>query len=136
VKKLLEVFLRHFEFLYADPRYRFTDSRTHAPNASLTLSGPDLTWLVVLDRGQLELSVSPTRLPGDGFWISLIRQYVQGDDDIRNLSAIEEIDWARDNLGQIERLFSDTSDVESTSHAIAALRRKNAEKYWGSAPST
>jgi hypothetical protein len=136
VKKLLEVFLRHFEFLYADPRYRFTDSRTHAPNAWLAVSGPDLTWWITLDRGQLELSVSPTRLPGDSFWISLIRQYLEGDDDIRYLSAAETIDWARENVGQIERLFSEASDVESITHALADRRRRNGEKYWGPAAST
>lgn len=136
MKKLLEIYLRHFEFLYADPRYRFTDSRTHAPNASLTVSGPDVTWLVVLDRGQLELSAAPTRLPGDGFWISLIRQYVRGDDDLRYLSAAEEVDWARENVGQIERLFSEASDLESITHALADLRRKNGEKRWGPAAST
>jgi hypothetical protein len=136
VKKLLEVFLRHFEFLYADPRYRFTDSRTQAPNAWLAVSGPDLTWWITLDRGQLELSVAPTRLPGDSFWISLVRQYVRGDDDIRYLSAIEEIDWARVNLGQIEELFSEASDVESITCALADLRRKNGEKHWGPAAST
>ncbi|MGA5466349.1 hypothetical protein [Mycobacterium sp. NPDC050041] len=136
MKKLLEIFLGHFEFIYADPRYRFTDSRTHAPNASLTVSGPDLTWLIVLDRGQLELSASSTRLPGDGFGISLIRQYVLRDDDIRYLSAPEEVDWARANLELIERLFSDASDVESITRALADLRRSNGEKYWGPAAST
>jgi hypothetical protein len=135
VKKLLEIFLRHFEFIYAEPRYRFTDSRTHAPNASLTVSGPDVTWWITLDRGQLELSVSPTRLPGDSFWISLIRQYVRGDDDIRYLSAAEEIEWAQTNLEQIERLFSEASDVEAVTHALADLRRKNGEKRWGPAAS-
>ncbi|MCV7171251.1 hypothetical protein H7I41_15150 [Mycobacterium manitobense] len=136
MKKLLEIFLRHFEFLYADPRYRFTDSRTHAPNASLTVSGPDVTWWITLDRGQLELSVAPTRLPGDSYWISLIRQYVRGDDDIRYLSAADEIDWARENVEQIERLFSEASDVEAVTHTLAGLRRENGEKRWGPAAST
>lgn len=137
MKQLLEIFLRYFEFLYSDERYRFTDSRTHGANASLTVTGPAITWIITVDRGQLQLSVAPTQLPGArGFWISLIRQYLKGDEDIQYLSPPEEIDWARTHLNQIEQLFSDAATLESNRDQLVELLKSNGEKQWGPAKSS
>jgi hypothetical protein len=133
VKALLEFYLRYFDFLYLDSGYRFTNSRTDGVNASLTVTGPNLTWSIVNDRGQIQLSIAPTTLPGNGFWISLIKQYLDGNEDIQYLPAAEEIEWARENIDQIEQMFSATSDLESTCGALRELLRSNAEKQWGPA---
>jgi hypothetical protein len=136
VKALLEFYLRYFEFLYLDSRYRFTDSKTDGGNASLTVTGPNLTWTIANDRGQIQLSIAPTSLPGNGFWISLIKQYLDESEDIQYLPAAEEIKWARENIDRIEQLFSATSDLESTCCALRELLRSNAEKQWGPAASS
>lgn len=136
MKQLLEIFLRYFEFLYGDSRYRITDSRAREPNAALTVTGPNLTWLITVDRGQVRLSAGTTKLPGRLFWTSLIRQYLLGEEDIRYLSAPEEIEWARTHLNQIEQLFSDDATVESTRDRLEALLRSNGEKQWGPAKSS
>lgn len=131
MKPLLEFYIKYFDFLYLDSRYRFTDSSTNGMNASITVTGPNLTWRITIEKGQPQLSISPTRLPGNGFWISLIRQYAGGLEDIRYLSAIEEAEWARENIGLIEELFSDASNLEATCDDLRALLRSNAEKEWG-----
>jgi len=68
-----------------DPRYRITDSTTAGETikASLTITGPVLTWLLVNDRGQMQISLAPTHsvTAPDSFWVSLIRQYVDVDPD-------------------------------------------------------
>jgi hypothetical protein len=128
VKALLEFYVRYVDFLYLDSRYRFTDSKADGVNASLRVTGPSLTWLIANDRGQIQLSIGPTCLPGNGFWISLIKQYLDGSKDIQYLPAIEEIEWARENIDQIDHLFSASSNVESTCGALRALLRSNAEK--------
>ncbi|WP_102141308.1 hypothetical protein [Mycobacterium hubeiense] len=137
MRALLEFFLKYLDFLYLDPQYRIVDSKTGGEriNASLKVQGTDLTWSVVNDRGQMQLSVSPTRLSTSDswFWISLIRQYVEGHDEIQYLPVVEEIEWARANLDPIARLFSDPSTVEATCDALRALRRANADKTWGPA---
>ena len=135
MKPLLEFYIRYFDFLYHDPRYRFTDSRTDGMSASLTVTGPTLTWLIAIEKGQPQLSISPTRLTDNGYWISLIRQYIHGHEEIQYLPASEEIEWARENIGQIEQLFSDAPNLEATCDKLRDLLRSNAEKQWGPAAS-
>ncbi|BBU24753.1 hypothetical protein [Mycobacterium xenopi] len=135
MKALLEYFLAYFEFLYLDPRYRITDSSTRglaAIDASLRLTGPTLSWNLTNDRGQMQLTVAPTELatPENWFWVSLIRQHLNGDDEIEYLSTAEEIEWARENSGRIEQLFSDSSAIAKNCEALRTLRQFNAETYW------
>ena len=138
MKALLEFFLKYFDHLYQNPKYHITNSKTsgaNAINASITVTGPEMSWLIANDRGQMQLSLSPTQLqsPENWFWISLLRQYLDGRDEIQYLSAVEELRWVRDNEQRLTNLFSDHSTVESVCEELRALRRSNAEKYWGPA---
>ncbi len=55
MKKLLEFYLAYFDFLYSDPGYRITDSRTgDAANAGLTVTGPVLEWVLTIDAFPLQ----------------------------------------------------------------------------------
>jgi hypothetical protein len=135
MKTLLEYFLRYFDILYLDPRYHITDSNTRGLatiDASLRLTGPILSWNLTNDRGQMELTVAPTALATQDkwFWVSLVRQYLNGDDEIEYLSAADEIGWVRENSDRIEQLFSDGSAIETTCQSLRALRQSNADKYW------
>ena len=134
MKTLLEFYLKNFAFLYLDPRYRITDSKTEgdAINASLTVSGPILTWLLANDRDQMQISIAPTRLATarNWFWVSLIKQYVDKEPAINYLSALDEIDWIRQNEPRVEQLFSDPSALETICDELKALRRANANNYW------
>lgn len=135
MRELLEFFLKYFDHLYQNPEYHITNSKTsgaNAINASITVTGPEVSWLIANDRGQMQLSISPTRLqsPENWFWISLIQQYLEGQEEIQYLSAAEEIRWARDNEQRTTELFSDHSTIESVCEELRALRRPNAEKYW------
>lgn len=131
MKEVLEFLLRHFDYLYRDPQYRITDSRTNGVNASLTLTSPILTWLIANNRGQIQLSVGPTELPENRFWPSLIKQHLEGYHDIEYMPAAIEAEWARDNLREIVRLFSTPPSLEITCAALQDLLRSNAEKQWG-----
>lgn len=128
MKALLEFYLKFFEFLYLDSRYGFTGSKTDGVNASLTVTGPNLTWVIVNDRGQMQLTIAPTSSPKNGFWISLMKQHLDGTEDIQYLSAVEEIAWARANIHDIEQLFVAPHDLEATCDALRAVQRSNAEK--------
>lgn len=137
MRTLLEFYLRYFDFLYLDSRYRITDSKTGGDtiNASLTVTGPLLTWLLANDRGQMLLSIAPTRLAtlGTGSGCHSLKQYLDAEDEIEYLPVEKEVEWLKSNIDRIEHLFSDASTLEPTCDALRALRRRNADKYWGPA---
>ncbi|MCV7029360.1 hypothetical protein [Mycobacterium sherrisii] len=96
MKTLLEYFVKYFDVLYLDPRYRITDSRTigvSSNNASLTITGPILSWELCNDRGQFLLGLAPTALATSDNWFtaSLIKQYLNGQDEVEHASAADEI---------------------------------------------
>jgi hypothetical protein len=134
MKTLLEFCLKYFDFLYLDPRYRITNSKTGSAriNASLTVTGPVITWLVVNDRGQMHISLAPTSLalPRNWFWVSLVKQYIDNEPEITYLSAPDEIAWMRQNAARVEELFSDASTLANVCDELKVLRRANADKYW------
>ncbi|MBW0014980.1 hypothetical protein [Mycobacterium sp.] len=132
---LLEYFLKYFDLLYLDSRYHITNSSTSGAasiNASLTITGPILTWDLTNDRGQFLLSVAPTVLATADNWftVSLIKQYLNGQDELDYLSAEDEIAWFRENGQQVEELFSDGSKMETVCETLRSLRRSNADRYW------
>jgi hypothetical protein len=135
MKTLLEYFLKYFDVLYLDPRYRITNSSTTgvaSNNASLTITGPVLSWQLTNDRGQFLLTVAPTALatPDNWFTVSLIKQYLNGQDEVDYLSATDEIAWIRENGERAEELFSDASTIETVCETLRSLRRSNANTYW------
>ncbi|WP_082978401.1 hypothetical protein [Mycobacterium sp. 1081908.1] len=135
MKTLLEYFVRYFELLYLDSRYHITNSSTSGAasiNASLTITGPILIWDLTNDRGQFLLSVAPRALATADNWftVSLIKQYLNGQNNIDYLSAADEIAWFRENSQPVEELFSDGSKSETVCETLRSLRRSNADRYW------
>lgn len=136
MKTLLEFFVEHFGFLYLDPDYRITDSRTSgAPtiDAGLTLTGPVINWSIHNNRGQIGFGVAPTALadsPDNWFRISVIRQYLDGFDEMNVVQPSDTVTWARNNVGRIEELFSSTNAARSCEELIA-LEKALADKYFG-----
>ncbi|ORB84772.1 hypothetical protein B1987_14350 [Mycobacterium kansasii] len=135
MKTLLEYFLKYFDVLYLDPRYHITDSSTSGVatnNASLTLMGPVLSWQLTNDRGQILLNTAPTEAMASDNWftVSLIKQYLNGDDEIEYLSAADEIAWMRDNRRRVEQLFSEVRTIDTICETLRTLRRSNANRYW------
>lgn len=135
MKTLLEYFLRHFEVLYLDPRYRITNSRSRGLptiDAFLELTGPILSWNLSNNRGRIELTVAPTQLAAteNWFWVSLLKQYIDAEPEIAYLSAAEEIDWARENMDRIEQIFSNASALDEVCKELRGLRQSNSDKYW------
>ena len=136
MKKLLELYLRYFDFLYLDPRYRITDSITSGNpmiNASLRLESPLLSWELSNDRGQLLVAVAPTQLansPDSWFRLSLVRQYLDNFDETNPVSLEDKVAWMRDNLPRIEELFSDAKATRSCQE-LTNLAKLLADKYFG-----
>ena len=135
MKSLLEYFLKYFDILYLDPRYRITNSSTTGVatnNASLTMTGPTLSWELANDKGQFLLVVAPTALATSDNWfsVSLIKQYLTRQDEIENLSAADEIAWIRVNGQLVEDLFSNASELEDICETLRSLRRSNSNRYW------
>ncbi|MGB8792118.1 MAG: hypothetical protein WCD33_11460 [Mycobacterium sp.] len=135
MKSLLEFFLKYFDFLYLNRRYHITDSRTTGAetiNASLTVTGPTISWQVTNDRGQILFHLAPTKLatPENWFRASIIRQHLDGFDERNAISPVEAVAWMRDNISRIEELFSDSSAARSCKE-LTALENANADKYWG-----
>ncbi|MDB2215641.1 Uncharacterised protein [Mycobacteroides abscessus subsp. massiliense] len=140
MKTLLEFYLRNLEFLYLDPRYRITNSATTGVatnNASLTLTGPVLSWSIANDRGQIQFGVAPTaRADSADSWfrISLVRQLLDGVDETVPVSVDAIVFWIRENKDRIEELFSD-ANVDRSCEELINLARALADKYWGPAVS-
>jgi hypothetical protein len=135
MRTLLEYFVRYFDILYLDSRYRITDSSTTGvptANASLRLQSPILCWNITNDRGQILLYVAPTELVTPTTWysVSLIKQYLSGQQQIEYLSAVDEIGWVREDPSRLEQLFSDASTISDTCEKLNELRRLNSDKYW------
>jgi hypothetical protein len=133
---LLEFYLQYLDFLYLNPRYRITNSSTSGVatnDASLTLTGPETSWQIANDRGQILFSVAPTELanePRNWFRLSIIRQYLDDYDETNTVPLPEAVAWIRNNQNRIDELFSDASAAQSCD-ALATLENANAEKYWG-----
>jgi hypothetical protein len=135
VKSLLEFFLKYFDFLYLNPLYHITDSRTSgagAINASLTVTGPIISWQVTNERGQILQYLAPTKLASSENWFraSIIHQHLDGFDERNVISPVEAVAWMRENISRIEELFSDSSAARSCAD-LTALENANADKYWG-----
>ncbi|MGV0747005.1 hypothetical protein [Mycolicibacter heraklionensis] len=135
MKILLEFYLRYLDFIYLNPDYRITNSRTSGSdtiNASLTVTGPILSWQIANDRGQILFDVAPTKSisPDNWFRVPIVRQYLDGYDETNVVSPAESVAWIRDNAQRIEDLFVDSSAAQSCK-ALTALEEANALKYWG-----
>ncbi|MCV7402294.1 hypothetical protein H7K24_19335 [Mycobacterium fragae] len=136
MKTLLEFFLRYCDFLYLDPQYRITDSRTSGAatiDAGFTLTGPVISWSLHNNRGQIGFAVAPTQFaasPENWFRISIIRHYLDNYDETNVVSRADEIGWIRDNISRIAELFSEAS-VAHSCEALTALEETLATKYYG-----
>lgn len=136
MKILLEFYLRYCDFLYLDPHYRITDSRTSgatAIDAGLTLTGPVISWSLHNNRGQIGFGAAPTQFaasPENWFRISIIRQYLDEYDETNVVSPVDEVAWIRENIGRIEELFSEAS-VARSCEALITLEETLAIKYYG-----
>ena len=133
---LLEFYLKYLDFLYLDPRYRITDSRTSgvATNgASLTLTSPLTSWQISNDRGQILFGVASTKFAGEPrnwFRLSIIRQYLDNYDETNTVSDAEAVAGPAITLVGSTSYFPTLQPSESC-EALTALEDVNAEKYWG-----
>ncbi|OCB16532.1 hypothetical protein [Mycobacterium intracellulare] len=136
MKTLLEFFLHYFDFLYLDPSYHVTNSTTSGnplSNASLTLTGPVISWELTNDRGQLGFVIAPTTLaksPDNWFRATLIRQYLDDYDETNTVSPLETVAWIRSNLSRIEQLFIEP-ETERSCEELLNLAKALAIKYFG-----
>jgi hypothetical protein len=136
MKILLEFFLRYFDFLYLDSNYRITDSTTSGNpliNASLKLVGPVIAWDLSNDRGQIRFVIAPTKsskTPENWFRVPLIRQYLDGYDEMNYASPEETVVWARENLPRLEQLFSDP-ETDRSCQELHNFAKALAVKYFG-----
>lgn len=136
MKSLLEFLVYYFDFLYLDPRYHVTDSTTSGDpmiNASLTLTGPVISWELTNDRGQFGFAIAPTKLaqsPDNWFRATLIRQYLDDYDETDAVSPSETVTWIRSNLTRIEQLFTE-GEAERSCEELINLAKALAIKYFG-----
>jgi hypothetical protein len=136
MKTLLQFYLEHFDFLYLDPDYRITDSRTSGSptmDAGFDLAGPVLNWSFHNDRGQLGFSVAPAALaksPDNWFRLSLVRQYLDNFDETTVVTPEATVTWIRENLNRLEALFSDPN-AAGACEELLALAKSLANKYFG-----
>lgn len=136
MKVLLEFVVRYLQVLYLNPVYRFTDSRSRGLadiDASITLSGESLRWDITNNRGLIDIILTPLRYRNEGnhFWLSLLRQYLEGGDDTTQGSAVELAAWMTVNLARIEQLFTDPVTAPRVCEELVQLRLENARKNWG-----
>lgn len=136
MRALLEFVVRYLQTLYLNPSYRFIDSSSRGfadSDASISLSNDSLRWDITNDRGQVDMILTPLRYATEEnhFWLSLVRQYIEGGDDTAQGSAVELANWLTENLGRIEQLFVDESKAPRVCQELVALRLANARKNWG-----
>lgn len=136
MKTLLEFFIKHFDFLYLDARYRITDSKTSGVatiDAGLTLTGPTMTWSLANNRGCLEFGVAPTQFADSSEWwfrVTLIRQYLDNYEETNHASPEATTAWISDNLERIEELLTGP-EADRSREELKALAKELANKYFG-----
>ncbi len=139
MKRLLEILVRYFEFLYGDPAYRMVDSGVAPdhPFAWLTLEGPTMRWRLENERDQVVLWWSATSAPSNGpwFWSTLLQQMLDGGPEIVATLTPSHVEWIRANVGRIAQLVADTDATTATYRALADLMKANADARWGPIPS-
>lgn len=133
---LLQFIIQYLEVLYLNPSYRFTDSVNRGlaeVDASITLTGGRLAWQINNDRGQLHLAVAPVHRanPEYWFWLPLVRQYLEGAEESRQDSPVEQATWLANHLDQVEQLFAADTTSDRVSEELVTLRRSNSSKKWG-----
>lgn len=132
---LLETFVRLLRILYLDPKYRITDSTTTgspAENASLRLTGATLSWHLINERGQVYLSVAPTKMETLENWfrITSVRQYLDHEVEHSTLLTDELASWITNNIARIEGLFADPIAPDSCK-ALIDLEEAKANELFG-----
>ena len=136
MKTLLEFIIQYAQILYLNPAYRFTDSRTRGLadiDASVSISSDLLRWNITNDRGQIDFAVVPLHHPDadNWFWLSLIRQHLEGGKDTAQGSAHDLANWLSRNLPEVESLFTDEATSVRSCTELVKLRRSNSSKNWG-----
>jgi hypothetical protein len=136
MKTLLQFIIQYAEFLYLNPAYRFTDSKNRGLadiDASISLTGERLRWEITNDRGQIYFAAVPLpqQSPENWFWLSLIRQYLEGGEDTGRGAPIEQASWLSNNLGRVEQMFADDPTSTRICEELVALRRSNSYKNFG-----
>jgi hypothetical protein len=137
VKTLLAHIYNNFEFLYTNPQYRITDSRTDGRltgDASLRLTGPLASFWVSNERGRLFCDVAPTQAASQKNWyrVAIVRQYLEGLSEASATSAKESAAWIESNLERIETLFTEDAIARSCSE-MSSLEKISAEQRFGPA---
>ena len=136
MKTLLQFIVQYAGFLYLNPNYRITDSSTRGLpdiDASVSFSGDRLKWEIVNDRGSIYFVAVPLfqNSGDDWFALPLIRQYLEGGDDVGAGSPADQASWLSSNLGRVEQLLTDESTSVDVREGLAALRLSNSSKKWG-----
>lgn len=136
MKTLLEVFVRYFDFLYLDPRYRLTDSSTSGSadaDAQVVLTGDVLTWSFSNDRGQLTLGVAPTLHLAPENWVRLpiIRKHLDGNQVPDGILTTEDIEWLKANISRVESLFADPETSQKSCKELITLGNQVAAELFG-----
>ena len=140
MKRLLEILVRRFEFLYGDPSYRIVDSGVAPdhPFAWLTLEGPSMRWRLESDRDQVTLLWSATSAPSNGpwSWSTLLPQMLDGGPEIVATLTGAHVDSIRGNLDRIAQLVVDSDATTATYRTLGDLMKVNANTRWGPIPSS
>ncbi|TAM62942.1 hypothetical protein [Mycobacterium sp.] len=136
MKTLLEFIVQYVGVLYLNPKYRITDSSNRGLadiDASISFTGEQLRWDVINDRGIIYFAAAPVlySTSDDWFWLSLIRQYLEGVDDTGASGAIDQANWLSANLNRVEEMFADQSTASRICEELITLRRSNSSKKWG-----
>jgi hypothetical protein len=131
VNDLLGFLVRYCSFLWADARYRITDSEvttSFGGDSWLTIASEALQMRFVRDRGQLFLEFREADARGKAAWysIDLFRRLITGE---RQASAELDEGYAtflRQHLVEIESLFSEERLPETRKrlHDLMRLRSK------------
>jgi hypothetical protein len=137
MKTLLAYLYNDFEFLYTNPQFRVTDSRTDGRptgDASLRLTGPLASFWISNERGRLFCDVAPTQSASQANWfrVPIVRQYLDGLDEAHAISGKASAAWLESNLERIETLFAEDAVARSCSE-MSALEKISAEQRFGPA---
>ncbi|WP_139829593.1 hypothetical protein [Mycobacterium gastri] len=113
--------------LYLDPQYQITDSSASGVamnNAYLMLTGPVMSWQLTDSRSRSDVAqyrATQAVISDHWYTVSLLKQYLNGNDKSEHRSAADEFKWLGVNRDRVEQLFSEAHTIDTICETLRTL---------------
>lgn len=134
--QILRLLLEHLSFLYKDHEFRIVDSRhsrSFGGNGLIVLTDEIVMIRLVRDREQLFCdfkSYEDRRKKLGWYSIEIVRHFLTSEDDFRSFLDLDNIQFIRDLIADIRRVFM-PDNLAETHLELKKITRNRMKQLWG-----